>query len=335
MISGSKNTVAVAFDDKYVLPFLVMIFSASKSRILDFHLKIAFDYSLLSETSRTTVSKILEKLQISFEFIPIRLDAKLRSHYHIGKISFARLYLADTLTEKFLWLDCDLICFQGWDQLFAFKEFDAGSSAVCAAVDTAPVLQNLNTDLNKKNAALSRVGNNYFNSGVLLVNPRIWRIVNEVESWIDVYSSFDELGFQFADQCMLNYLCFQSFSHLDSSYNLQTLSRQRKHRIALPKIIHYVGTQKPWHYRRNEMAIYFSNIKPEYIYRYLNLEEKLIIEIEGIDAQYGLILRIMQRNSRKQNMIKISSISRLLPNLLSLLKAIFKNPSGQKRYVWC
>ena len=294
MISGSKNTVAVAFDDKYVFPFLVMIFSAQKSRILDFHLKIAFDYSLLSETNRTTVSKILEKLQISFEFIPIQLDAKLRGHYHIGKIAFARLYLADTLTEKFLWLDCDLICFQGWDQLFAFKEFDAGSSAVCAAVDTAPILQNLNTDLNKKNAALLRAGNNYFNSGVLLVNPKLWRQINISKSWKDVYRDYEALGFQFADQCILNYLCSNSIHHMARKYNTFGYRRGNFLGKGDVRIIHFAGGEKPWHYKKNILEIVlFSRLKASYVCKYMDYAENLTNFLDKNDFESSQVLRDM------------------------------------------
>jgi len=331
-----QNTVAVAFDDNYVLPFLVMIYSASKSQSCDFHLKIAADSGLLSDTNRATVSKVLEKLRISFEFIDIKLHPKIKAEGHIKKISFARLYLADTLPEKFLWLDCDMICLHGWDKIFAIKELDARSSAVCAAVDTAPIFQNLNPDSKiRKNAAVKRMGKNYFNSGVLLVYPRLWETLNKEESWIDVYALYDELDFQFADQCVLNYLCFQSFSHLDPSYNLQTLFRQKGHGIAIPKIIHFVGTQKPWHYSRNEIAIFSSDIEPKYIYQYLNLERKLIMLIEEVDAQLGINLRIMQRNGKRRNAIEIKSKfrSKFLPNLMSSLYAIFQGPLGRKRYV--
>ena len=320
MKSKTINTVATGLDDKYLLPFLIMIFSASKNSEFDFEIAIAYGQDLLSPASRKVISDVLEILEVQFEFMPIELDLKIKKHYHIEKTAFARLYLADILPKPFLWLDSDLICLPGWDHIFVDNRSSVAESAVCAVVDTAPVLMKSEVTNNHVNAAVARMGSNYFNSGVMLVNPEEWKILNREKHWLELYSSFEQLGFQFADQCLINFLCHKSYTHLDPSWNVQTLARQRRKTTREARIMHFVGPQKPWSYKKNEIAMFFSEIKAVNISLYLKYQEDFIGQMEISDPDLGKFLRSLEKVNQKNHHInKKKILSRFIPNLISYL----------------
>jgi lipopolysaccharide biosynthesis glycosyltransferase len=238
----------------------------------DFNLKIAFGNGLLSEENIELISEVLSVLSISYEFISVDLDSRLRSERWITVTAYIRLYLADTLPDKFLWLDGDLICLKGWDKIFEEYEFSIEKYAICAAVDTV-ILDLASRYPYNSNAAILRMGQNYFNTGVLLVNPNAWRDINKKNQWQELYDHYNEKGFQFADQCIINYLCSNSFLHLDKSYNVLASLRKKNVTSGEMKILHFAGEEKPWFYKKFDFAIVASHLRSIDILKYINLKK--------------------------------------------------------------
>jgi lipopolysaccharide biosynthesis glycosyltransferase len=315
MSNPRQYTVTTGFDDNYVFPFLVMAFSASKNSNAQINFKIAFGENLLSQKNRDFISAVLNILSISFQFTPIDLSPNLKSQDHIQITAFARLYLADNLSENFLWLDCDLICRTGWDEIFERYDSSLELSSVCAAVDAASIQNKLTQKKYLSNAAMRRMGNNYFNSGVLLVNPRLWSLINKNESWEDLYLNYNDLGFQFADQCVLNYLCHKSFSHLDKSFNVYATIRKKYVAMKDIKILHFPGGDKPWSYKKFDLSILASPIKPIFIYNYLKVISNLIDSVAILDSGLSNSLKEMQSLSHRKR-----SLSRLL--IMKVIKSM-------------
>jgi lipopolysaccharide biosynthesis glycosyltransferase len=271
-----------------------MTFSAKINRQKDFNLKIAFGKGLLSEKNRELISKVLTVLDVSYEFISVDLDSRLRSERWIAVTSFIRLYLADTLPEKFLWLDGDLICLKGWDKIFDEYEYSIEKYAICAAVDPVPLLNLISRSPYNTNAAILRMKQNYFNAGVLLVNPNLWRDINKKNQWQELYDNYNEMGFQFADQCIINYLCSNSFKHLDKSYNVFASIGKKYIPNRKRRILHFAGEEKPWFYKKFDFAILSSNLKPMDVLKYIKLQSELIKVISRNSSELGVILREKQ-----------------------------------------
>jgi lipopolysaccharide biosynthesis glycosyltransferase len=295
MKRNGNRCVATGLDDNYVFPFLVMAFSAQINRQKDFNLKIAFGKGLLQEKNRKLISQVLTVLDISYEFISVDLDSRLRSERWIAVTSFIRLHLADTLPEKFLWLDGDLICLKGWDKIFDEYEYSIEKHAICAAVDTVPLLNLVSRSPYNRNAAIQRMGQNYFNAGVLLVNPNLWRVINKKNHWQELYDHYNEMGFQFADQCILNHLCSNSYSHIDKSYNVFASIRKKYASNGKIKIMHFAGEEKPWFYKKFDFAIISSSLRSMDILKYIRLQSELIKIVSKKNSDLGAKLRVAQK----------------------------------------
>jgi len=291
--------VATGLDDNYVFQFLVMAYSAQINRHKDFNLKIAFGNGLLSEKNRIMISEVLEILEISYEFISVNLDSRLRSEKWIAVTSFIRLYLADSLAENFLWLDGDLLCLKGWDKIFDDYEHSIKKNAICAAVDTIPLLNLTLRNPYKRNSAILRMGQDYFNAGVLLVNPTLWRAINKENPWKELYDHYNEMGFQFADQCIINYLCSNSFQHLDKSYNVFASIRKKYDSSGGRKILHFAGAEKPWFYKKFNFAMLSSNLGTKDILKYIEFQTQIIKIVNRKDSELGKSLRTMQKILQK------------------------------------
>ena len=119
MESKPSVTVAAGIDDNYLLPFLVMIYSAKVNSKAKFHVVLGFDSSELSNSNQELLSKILSLLDVSFDFVPVTLSKGMDAYHHVAPTSFLRLLLADKIPGLMLWLDCDLICLPGWDSIFS------------------------------------------------------------------------------------------------------------------------------------------------------------------------------------------------------------------------
>jgi lipopolysaccharide biosynthesis glycosyltransferase len=299
LASPEKHIVTTGLDDNYLLPFLVMAHSAKKHSKNNFYLKIAFGKNLLSKDNRIIISKVLNILQIEYEFIQFEINLKLRKEKWIATTSYLRLNLADTEIENFLWLDCDLICLDGWDDLFEDYDLLWRKFAVCAAKDSISLSKISNQRQYKKNEAFMKMKNDYFNAGVLLVNTKLWKDIQKRLPWTTLYENYQNYGFQFADQCILNYTCDKSFAHLDKHYNVFASSRNKFHSKRGTKILHYAGGEKPWTYEKNDFSIFFSSIGRKRIRHYLEYQSELIELVERNDVNIGKYLERIQRNLKK------------------------------------
>lgn len=269
--------IATRLDDNFMLPFLVMVYSAQSNREKDFNLKIAFFKGQLSEKNQVIISEVLDILVISYEFIPIDPDPSYRSEKWITATSFIRMYLTHTLTEKFLWLEGDLLCLSGWDRIFDDYEYPMEKKATYAVVDTVPLLNLVSRNPYKRKAAILRMGPNYFNAGVLMVNTSLSRNIEKNNSSQDLLENYNELGFQ-----------------LNKPYDFFNWVRRRNIPTRNVKILHFAGIEKPYFYKKFDFAIFSSDIESRNVIKYLNFQHRLINVIIETDSALGLTLGKMQ-----------------------------------------
>lgn len=94
---------------------------------------------------------------------------------------------------------------------------------------------------------LDKTINDYFNSGVMLINCYRWRTNNLTKEAMTLAQRHGG-KFHYPDQDVLNYLIDTDKAELATEWNVRkTLYRKNKSILNDAKIIHYTGPLKPWH----------------------------------------------------------------------------------------
>jgi lipopolysaccharide biosynthesis glycosyltransferase len=300
----SDYNVVSGFDDNYVLPFLVMVYSAKVNSTKPFNLTLGFEPSALSVPNRELASQVLTFLEIPFEFIELTLSKDMVSQFHISPTSYARLLLADSLIGVFLWLDCDLICLPGWQSIFLAGKNSSNGKLVSAVRDSLVAKRGID---NSQNESVQLMGFDYFNSGVALFDTEKWRLLDYPHRWPFVLKESVARGFEFADQCVLNFLCQSNVNYLPHEYNTLALTKEHSKRSS-PFILHFAGGSKPWFYSKTDARIFNGTFFPRDVYQYLRYQYQLIGMVKSKSVACGFKLEQEQKRIRKQ--VELSGLLR-------------------------
>lgn len=310
----TSRVVISAVDDNYVLPLLVMLHSAKKYSKNDFQFVLGYDPKSLSATNINLIEECLTLLQVPFSKICVTLKGRFEDNNHITATAYARLPMADVLSGTVLWLDADLICKPGWDEIFEFFDGGLGGKTVAGVRDS------VNTSIqflaNTKNLAIIKMQKRYFNSGVLIIDCISWQLLNTSERWPVVLQNYDNYGFQLSDQCVLNYLFVDSHRLLPSEYNVLAFYSRRTAREQA-KILHFAGPDKPWSYRRFSFKILFSLLSRHDIWNYLDLEREFLRVVQRASQGDWKLLHSISHQNKKEKLVaaykKNAPIKRNLP----------------------
>ena len=156
-----------------------------------------------------------------------------------GIVHCLRLNISNILVnvDKLLYLDCDVIVTNSLKELF---EMDINDNYVIAVEDG-----NLNSVLSYKKMNGLTENNTYFNSGMLMINNRLWINDNIDQKFYDDYLKYGITSY--ADQDILNRVLKDKVIITDIKWNF--LSYKKIHNsapnISEVNIIHYVSN-KPW-----------------------------------------------------------------------------------------
>ncbi|OHX71220.1 glycosyltransferase family 8 protein [Streptococcus agalactiae] len=169
--------------------------------------------------------------------------------------TYFRYFIPEVIHEdKVLYLDCDMIITSDLTSIFTL---DISKYGVAAVRD------DLLEEYDGKE--------DYFNSGLLLINNIFWREQGFSQRLLD-YTRENQGALQYHDQDVLNDVLCDNWLELDETYNYHTgadmlynlfqqSERQLNRRKDLPKVIHYTAT-KPWKYL--ETSIRWRDIWWEY-----------------------------------------------------------------------
>jgi lipopolysaccharide biosynthesis glycosyltransferase len=310
----ASRVVISAVDDNYVLPLLVMIHSAKKYSKNDFRFVLGYDPNCLSATNINLIEECLTLLKVPFSKICVTLKGRFEDNNHITATAYARLPMADVLSGTVLWLDADLVCKPGWDEIFEFFDGDLGGKTVAGVRDS--VITSSQILANTKNLAVIKMQEKYFNSGVLIIDCISWQLMNTSERWPVVVQNYDNFGFQLSDQCVLNYLFADSHRLLPPEYNVLAFYSSRTAREQA-KILHFAGPMKPWSYRRFSFKIFFSLLSRRDIWDYLDLETELLrVVLRASRGNWKLLHSISHQNKKEKwvaSYKKNAHIKRALP----------------------
>ncbi|MGN0031855.1 MAG: glycosyltransferase [Candidatus Gastranaerophilaceae bacterium] len=196
----------------------------------------------IDDNNKEKILSLKNIKQCEINFVPI--DEKLfesyktiGTHAYISLSTYYRLKLASLLPfiDKILYLDCDIIVKENISELFNTDIEDFYAAGV---VDTAmkssgwvPKLEN---------------DNKYFNAGVLLFNLAKIRQDN-IEQKFEEYTKKEFENIKVGDQQILNVVCQGKIKEINSEWNVQSSNFvNRSDYTNTPKIVHYIGKQKPW-----------------------------------------------------------------------------------------
>ncbi|MBA0197058.1 lipopolysaccharide 1,2-glucosyltransferase [Pectobacterium brasiliense] len=177
---------------------------------------------------------------------------------------YFRLLAFSHLSDKIssiLYLDADVMC--------------KGSLAQLITLNTAPHVAAVIRDLpetQKKSASrlnMAALEGEYFNSGVLFVNLKIWNELDLTKKTFEKLRNGDE-SIQYPDQDVMNILLHNNVIFLPREYNtiysikneLSDPSHQ-KYKESIKDgtiLIHYTGVTKPWHkWAKYPSTLYFQH----------------------------------------------------------------------------
>jgi lipopolysaccharide biosynthesis glycosyltransferase len=262
---GHSINIALSFDEGYAEQSAVMLVSLLLNNPQQ-HFSAFIFYSNLEPATLGRVSRNLSPYR-NIEIKWIRIDESLIKQFyirkgHVNEYAYSRIFMGDMLQnlDRFIYLDCDLLIRSSIYELWAT---DLHDKILGAVKDPAPF------SLMRHESLQIPFSNEYFNSGVLLIDAKKWRARSCSQR---VIKKLEELGEKaiYWDQDGLNAVLFDEWLPLDRRWNIQShdiaVAKKRNNKnIAdelAPHIIHFTGNLKPWNYKSS------NPFKKEY-YRYL------------------------------------------------------------------
>ncbi len=256
MPSNRENQIMIVFssDDQYAQHTGVSICSLLENAVSPQKISLyVIDFDI-SESNKSNIQAVADQYKSQLHFVPIQQeilkDIQVRNRKHITKAAFGKVMIPELLKDfdKALFLDSDVIVLDDIAQLYQTDISNHLVGAVLNPFSTRHTALGLDTP------------NDYFNSGVLLLNLKELRAtkkLTEVLAFL-VENKDKIIG---AEQDALNAVLHKDWQKLDLRWNLQTSVLRRADQakayfgegvvanaIAHPAIIHYSSSTKPWHF---------------------------------------------------------------------------------------
>jgi lipopolysaccharide biosynthesis glycosyltransferase len=288
--------VICATDNEYVLPLLVAIYSAKNNATSDFDVTVAYFPSELSHENLIFLSKVLEYIGVNFEFKALTLSEHMTQKYHITPTSYSRLLCADQFTGLVMWLDADTLCLPGWDSIY-LDDFNIPHNATLSVVRDSIISHS--SIKAEKNESIIKMGKDYFNTGIALIDCDRWKELNFQDQWPQLLVESNLRGFEYADQCVLNFMCSGEVKYISPSYNVFAATRRKEPKVE-PLILHFAGTKKPWFFSKFDPRILNGLLLPKDVYRYLRYQTRLIRLVKSQNTALGLSLLREKRRLRRK-----------------------------------
>ena len=192
------------------------------------------------------IYETLEPFNGQYELNILEANAGLFAKHrglHGNKFCFVKLMLADFLDDdRVIYLDSDLIIQRDLGELFCsdMKGYVIAVSGLGGTKDSVEreLFASLGVGLNEEVR--------YFNSGVMLVNLKLWRSLGITQQCVEFAGKYPQ-QLPGADQTVLNYVLYKNYIEVDSSYNSALYPASKPvNPTAVGKIFHFVGSPKPW-----------------------------------------------------------------------------------------
>lgn len=248
--------IVCTIDNNYVQHCAVMLASLFDNTP-EFRFKIFIITDGISAQNQTKLAEFLDSRNQSFSLVTVDESIFVNApvSQHISLAAYFRILipeLIDNSIEKVLFLDSDMVIHQSIAPLWNTDISQYSHAAI----------ENPRTDADYKHNLGISENSSYFNSGVLLINLRIWRQLNVQQKSIEFINQYPE-KIHYWDQDALNFVLENQWLRAESQWNAHTAFfkglpaeelgvtpeeyHQTRHN---PAIIHFTGggSCKPWHY---------------------------------------------------------------------------------------
>lgn len=258
MSSIAKNEIPLVFavDDNYA-PFL----GVALRSILDNASEENFYsvYVLNTKISEKNIKKIDEfncdQMKISFVDVARRMDKISKDKIHLRdyytQAIYYRIFIPSLFPkyDKILYVDCDVVCVEDIANLY---NYDVEDNIFVAIHEETMTHMDVFGRYSEEFLGVKR--ENYFNSGILLINCRKYNEEKVEERFIEL---MHKEKFEVApDQDYLNVLCKDKIKYADVGWN-KTPFMDKPFEDKDVKLIHYKLNLKPWHYKGIRYEDYF------------------------------------------------------------------------------
>jgi lipopolysaccharide biosynthesis glycosyltransferase len=253
-----KRTLLICFDDQYALAAKVFLYNLVKvtpAKTRDnLSIIIGFHPGSLHETHINDLQVLSDKLALTVSFTPLETsmsDSEISEiEGHLPLSAWLRLVYLCESNEPFVYIDVDTLLLPGWEEIFTQLEVLIELGKPIMACRDMLELPSRYRPLNQ-GEVLSASADRYFNSGVLLLNPKEWINRKSFKEAIQIWGILNKQGCTWLDQDVLNYLFADDVIFLDQDFNFFANDpfmwevSKRLSSVNPPKIVHFVGP-KPW-----------------------------------------------------------------------------------------
>ena len=244
-----KPTIPVfyACDDAFVKYTIVSLYSMMRHASKEYHYMVhILNTGITDEMKAKVLALQNEEFSVSFEDVTPYLDSiadrlPIRDYY--SKTTYYRFFIAEMFPEydKAIYIDSDTVVQGDISELY---QTDIKDAYVGACHDQVMVQVDEYGTYAEKVVGVSRY--NFFNAGMLLINCRQFRMHFVLDKFIQYLHTYTFVVTQ--DEDYLNLICKDHVYWLDQRWNTEIFG-EIPYPIEEAKILHYIMTSKPWHYR--------------------------------------------------------------------------------------
>ena len=262
--------VLVSCDENYINPLKTMLYSLFKSN--DIQIEIYLIHKDIRDEKIKEIEKFVEKASLGKgKLNPIKVEdlfSKAKTTFYYTEEMYYRLlaykYLPKSL-DRILYLDPDVLVLNSCEELY---NMDLSDNYFAAATHTIPTVQSANV------ARLSLTSGhkdieNYFNSGILMINLELARNSEKYEKEVLNYvENSKSLGLIMPDQDLLNVVFRNKIIKIDEikynydarrylAYKLKDKKYNLSYIISNTCFLHFCGKRKPW-LDENNLGVFTS-----------------------------------------------------------------------------
>jgi len=236
-----------ACDDNFVKYTIVSLHSMIQNASKDYKYRVCVLHTFISDDMKARLTELQnENFEIGFCDVTEKLESiadrlPIRDYY--SKTTYYRLFIAELFPEykKAIYIDSDTVVQGDISELY---QTDIKDAYVGACHEQAMVQVDEYGTYVEKVIGISR--HNFFNAGIMLINCEQFRTHHVLDKFIEDLHVYDFVVTQ--DEDYLNLICKDHVYWMDQRWNTEIFG-EIPYPIEEGKILHYIMTSKPWHYR--------------------------------------------------------------------------------------
>ena len=245
-MSNQIIPIFYACDDNFVKYTIVSMHSIIKNASKNFKYHM---YVLHTGITQPMMEKVYalanENFEISFEDVTdylYSISDKLPIRDYYSKTTYYRLFIAEMFPEysKAIYIDSDTVV-QG--DISQFFNTDIKDAYLGACHEQAMIQVDEYGTYVEKVIGISRY--NFFNAGVLLINCDQFRLRFILDKFVQYLHEYNFVVTQ--DEDYLNLICKDHVYWIDQRWNTEIFGNI-PYPISEACVLHYIMTNKPWHY---------------------------------------------------------------------------------------